>query len=482
MTTLVWFRQDLRLADNPALAAAVARGAIVPVYILDDTSGVRAIGAAGRWWLHHSLTALSKSLGGLVLRRGDPSTVLAALVSETGATRVVWNRCYEPEAIARDTAIKTALTASGIEVESFNGSLLFEPWELKTLTGGPYKVYSPFWRACLKLPVSAPVSAPKLKPTLHGAKSDPLASWTLLPKQPNWAAAFAPEWTPGETGARARLETFFVGGLAGYGELRNRPDLPNISRLSPHLHWGEISPRQIWAATHMRIETSTSPRGDADKFLSEIGWREFAHHLLFHFPTLPTRNWKPAFDAYPWSDDKAQLVAWQKGQTGYPIVDAGMRELWATGYMHNRVRMIVASFLIKHLRIDWRQGEAWFWDTLLDADLANNAASWQWVAGCGADAAPYFRIFNPMEQGRKFDPNGDYVRRWCPEIARLPNTVLHAPFEAPAEILRACGVSLGKTYPRPIVDHATARQAALAGYGAVKAAGAEAADTVGQKR
>ncbi len=475
MTTIVWFRQDLRLADNPALADAAARGAVVPLYILDETPGVRPIGGAGRWWLHHSLAALSKSVGGLVLRRGNAAAVLIDLVKATGATRVVWNRCYEPQAIARDTAIKAALTGAGIEVESFNGSLVFEPWQVKTLSGGPFKVYSPFWRACLKLDADAPTSAPKLKLAKPATKSDDLKTWHLTPTTPNWAAAFTGEWTPGEAGAHARLEAFLAEGLTGYGELRNRPDLPNVSRLSPHLHWGEISPRQIWAATQMHIEANSGSRKDADKFLSEIGWREFAYHLLFHFPTLPERNWKPAFDAYPWSDNAAHLTAWQRGQTGYPIVDAGLRELWSTGYMHNRVRMIVASFLIKHLRIDWRQGEAWFWDTLLDADVANNAASWQWVAGSGADAAPYFRIFNPMEQGRKFDPDGLYVRRWCPEIARLPNAILHAPFEAPSEILRACGVTLGKTYPQPIVNHAEARAAALAGYGAVKAAGAETA-------
>jgi deoxyribodipyrimidine photo-lyase len=475
MTTLVWFRQDLRLGDNPALAAAAAQGPIVPVYILDETPGLRPIGGAGRWWLHHSLAALSQVLGGLVLRRGVACDVLLDLVKTTGATRVVWNRCYEPQAIARDTAIKAALTAAGVAVESHNGSLLFEPWQVKTLNGGPFKVYSPFWRACLKIPVAAPLAAPAIKLATHAAVSDELASWNLTPSKPDWAKSFATEWTPGEAGARTRLDEFLAKGVAGYGDLRNRPDLPNVSRLSPHLHWGEMSPRQAFAATQLAVDTSRAPRGDADKFLSEIGWREFAYHLLYHFPTLPERNWKPAFDAYPWSEDTGHLKAWQSGQTGYPIVDAGMRELWATGYMHNRVRMIVASFLIKHLRIDWKQGEAWFWDTLLDADLANNAASWQWVAGSGADAAPYFRIFNPMDQGRKFDPDGVYVRRWCPEIARLPNAVLHAPFEAPAEILRACGIALGKTYPRPLVNHAEARVAAMAGYQAVKAAGADAA-------
>jgi deoxyribodipyrimidine photo-lyase len=469
MVTLVWFRQDLRIADNPALAHAAARGPVVPVYILDETPGVRPLGGASRWWLHHSLAALADDLGGLVLRRGDPARILPALAKETGATAVVWNRCYEPYAVQRDTALKASFSKAGLDVHSFNGSVLFEPWEVKTLGGGPFKVYTPFWRACLKLPVAAPLPVPKVKRL--NADGDRLAAWSLTPTKPNWAAGFGELWTPGSAGAEAKLTRFLDHGLTGYGELRNRPDLPNVSRLSPHLHWGEVSPRQVWAATHLRLETRRAPRADVDKFLAEIGWREFATHLLYHFPTLPERNWKHAFDAYPWLDDAAHLTAWQRGRTGYPIVDAGMRELWATGYMHNRVRMITASFLVKHLRQHWRAGEAWFWDTLCDADLANNAASWQWVAGSGADAAPYFRIFNPMDQGRKFDPDGAYVRRWCPEIARLPNAMLHAPFEAPPEILRTAGIVLGSTYPRPIVRHADARAAALAGYEAVKAAG-----------
>ncbi len=473
MTTLVWFRQDLRMADNPALAAAAARGPVIPVYILDETSAPngRPLGGAARWWLHHSVSRLSKALGGLVLLRGDPAVLLPELAAKVGAKRVHWNRCYEPYAIARDTALKATLSDAGVAVESFNGSLLHEPWTIKTLEGGPYKVYSPFWRACLKMPLDAPLPIPKLTIKKTAGIGDKLADWGLLPTKPNWATGFAEEWTPGEDGAHARLETFLEKGLEGYAELRNRPDLPNVSRLSPHLHFGEISPRQIWAVTQHHAAAHAVVQRDADKFLSEVGWREFAHHLLYHFPTLPARNWKPTFDAYPWQTNAKQLAAWQRGQTGYPIVDAGMRELWATGYMHNRVRMVVASFLIKHLRIDWRQGEAWFWDTLVDADLANNAASWQWVAGSGADAAPYFRIFNPMEQGRKFDPDGIYIRRWCPELSKLPNDSLFAPFQALPVVLSAAGVILGKTYPRPIVDHAEARAAALAGYVAVKAAG-----------
>jgi deoxyribodipyrimidine photo-lyase len=467
MTTIVWFRQDLRLADNPALAHAAARGPVLPVYVLDDTPppAGRPIGAASRWWLHHSLAALERSLGGLVRLRGAPGDVLPALAQKVGATAIVWNRCYEPYAVARDTALKSELSARGIAAASFNGSLLFEPWEIETGSGGSFKVYSPFWRACLKMPVAAPQPAPVVELAPISGLGDALADWGLLPTRPNWAQDFEPLWTPGEDGARQRLTAFLDKGLLGYASLRNRPDLEHVSRLSPHLHWGEISPRQIWAAVK-----AVPNAEDGNKLLSEIGWREFNHHLIYHFPAMVGRHWKPAFEHYPWRHDDDQLRAWQRGRTGYPIVDAGMRELWTTGYMHNRVRMIVASFLVKHLRMDWRIGEAWFWDTLLDADLANNVAGWQWTAGSGADAAPYFRIFNPMEQGRKFDPDGVYVRRWCPELAALPNELIHAPFDATEGELAAYGITLGSTYPHPLVDHAEARRQALAGYEKVKSA------------
>ncbi|MEZ5852638.1 MAG: deoxyribodipyrimidine photo-lyase [Hyphomicrobiaceae bacterium] len=475
MTTIVWFRQDLRTTDNPALAHAAARGKVLPVYILEDSPPPpgRRLGGASRWWLHHSLAALRRDVPGLVLLAGDPRRVIPDLVAQTRASSVVWNRCYEPHAIARDTEIKAALAAAGIDAASFNASLLHEPWEIETGSGGPFKVYTPFWKAARQKPVPKPLPAPRLAPVTVEGMGLPLAELALTPAKPDWAAGWQAIWSPGEAGAQARLDAFLKAGLSGYGERRNRPDLPHVSRLSPHLHFGEISPRLVWHRTEALAASEPSLAGDAAKFLSEVGWREFAYHLLYHFPTLPDRNWKPAFDAYPWVDDPKALVAWQRGRTGYPMVDAGMRELWATGYMHNRVRMIAASFLVKHLRIDWRHGERWFWETLLDADLANNAAGWQWVAGSGADAAPYFRIFNPIEQGRKFDPTGNYVRRWCPELARLPDAVLHAPFAAPAEVLAAAGVTLGDVYPHPIVDHQTARRAALAGYEAVKEARSE---------
>jgi deoxyribodipyrimidine photo-lyase len=419
--------------------------------------------------LHHSLEKLSASLGGMLLLRGDPTRLLPELARRAGARGVYWNRCYEPHARRRDQELKTALSAQGLEVASFNASLLFEPWEIRTGSGGAFRVYTPFWRACLKAPAVAPRAAPRYKLSSIEA-GDALASWKLRPASPNWAAAFDGKWQPGETGAKDRLGAFLKKGLSGYAEFRDHPDLPHVSRLSPHLHFGEISPRQIRAALERHVAAHPRLRADADKFLAELGWREFSYHLLYHFPHLPEGNWRPAFDAYPWLSNPEHVAAWQAGRTGYPLVDAGMRELWSTGYIHNRVRMVAASFLVKHLRIDWRQGESWFWDTLVDADLANNAASWQWVAGSGADAAPYFRIFNPMQQGRRFDPEGAYVRRWCPEIARLPSEFIHAPFEAPPDVLVRAGVRLGDTYPHPLVEHAQARRAALEGYEAVKAA------------
>lgn len=473
---VVWFRQDLRLTDNPALRAACDSGApILPVYVLDDeTPGDWKPGGASRWWLHMSLAALGADLAGrgapLVLRKGKADAVIPALAREVGAAAVHWNRCYEPAAIARDTALKAALTADGLAVESFNAALLREPWTLKTGAGGSFKVFTPFWRALRAAgPPEPALPAPQ---TVNGARtaSDDLDSWCLLPRRPNWAARFPEAWTPGEAGARARLAAFLDHDLLGYAAQRDRADLSTTSRLSPHLHWGEIGPRQVWQAVETRVAADPAARADADKFLSELAWREFSHHLLFHSPDLPERNWKDAFERFPWTDDESPINSWQRGQTGYPVVDAGMRELWATGFMHNRVRMIVASFLIKDLMIHWRRGEEWFWDTLVDADLANNAAGWQWVAGSGADAAPYFRIFNPVTQGERYDPDGAYVRRWVPELARLPAKHIHAPWDAPALVLEAAGVTLGGTYPLRIVDHAMARTRALEAYKSISGA------------
>lgn len=468
---IVWFREDLRLSDNPALTAAVVSAAPVLCLYIRETGvgGARAMGGAALWWLDKSLRALGASLEGiggrLVLRTGHPEKVIADLVAETGAKSVVWNRRYgEPEKTT-DTALKAALKAAGIEAHSFNGRLLMEPWELKTGSGGYYRVFTPFWRAMQAAYVPAPASPPPKKIMGTAATTEDLEDWGFHPKAPDWSAGMLGAWTPGEQGARARLKDFLDGPINTYAENRNRPDLDDSSsRLSPHLRFGEIGPAQIWRAVKAGIDAGRINERSAMVFLSEIAWREFSHVLLNFNPALASKNYNPSFDLMPWRQDAAALKTWQTGQTGYPVVDAGMRQLWHTGWMHNRVRMIVASFLTKHLLLPWQAGEEWFWDTLLDADPAANAASWQWTAGSGADAAPYFRVFNPITQGSKFDESGAYVRRWVPELSKVPDKYLHAPFEAPAETLKAAGVVLGETYPKPIVDHAAARQRALDAY------------------
>ena len=471
---VVWLRQDLRLADNPALTYASASGRpVIVLYLFDTDPEQRPMGGASLWWLNRSLTALSSSLQAigsrLILRKGKASEVLPQVVTETGAGQVVWNRLYEPSAIARDTSLKAELKATGVEVQSFSAALLNEPWTVETGSGGPYKVFTPYWRAArAKVGQQPALPAPQsLVSPERWLDSDTLSDWQLQPTHPDWSTGFD-GWTPGEVGALENLNDFLGGPANDYAEGRDQPGKTGTSRLSPHLHFGEISPRQVWIAAHGASAMGDLNEGARDKFLAEIGWREFNHHLLFHFPTLPTANFKQGFDRFAWQEDAEGLKAWQRGLTGYPMVDAGMRELWATGWMHNRVRMITASFLIKHLLIHWREGEAWFWDTLLDADLANNAAGWQWTAGTGADASPYFRIFNPFSQGEKFDPKGDYIRRWVPELARLPNKVIHRPWEATAFELSTAGITLGKTYPRPIIDHAKARARALSAYAALK--------------
>lgn len=477
-TAIVWFRSDLRLADNPALTAAAAQDRrVIPVYILEEGTGDPwPLGAAARWRLHQSLKTLAAdiaALGGrLILRRGQPAEILPRLATEAGAAAVYWNRRYEPAAIARDRSLKTALKAGGLTVETFNGALLFEPWEIKTGAGGPYKVFTPFWRACRTTaaepaePLPPPARLPF--PTAAAVASDRLDDWKLTPSAPDWAAEMTQAWDAGEKAAEARLTAFLDGPAAGYGASRDFPGTEGVSRLSPYLRFGEISPRRIWRAARLKAAAAPAAAAGAESFLRELGWREFSYHLLYHFPHIPDAPFNEKFAGFGWAADAAGLTAWRKGLTGYPIVDAGMRQLWRTGWMHNRVRMIVASFLVKDLLISWREGAAWFWDTLIDADLANNSASWQWVAGCGADAAPYFRIFNPVTQGSKFDPDGAYVRRWVPELAALPQQWIHHPWDAPRLTLAAAGVTLGETYPAPIVDHATARDRALAELAAAK--------------
>lgn len=458
---ILWFRRDLRLADNPALARAVETGRpVVPVYIRDEGSEIRRMGAASDWWLDKSLRALGADLARrgapLVLRRGDSEAELRRLIAETGADTVLMNRLFEPDAFARDADIAHALKADGIQCRGFNGSLLRPPGSVLNGSGQPYRVFTPFFRTLLEqVETPPPLPAPPRIETVAGVASDALDDWALHPRRPDWSGGF--DWTPGETGACDALSAFIDKALKSYSKSRDLPGIPGTSRLSPHLHFGEIAP---WRAV-ARARASSAPAPEIEKFVAEIGWREFSAHLLAAFPRIVDQAFQPKYDAMPWRDDPAGFEAWTRGRTGYPIVDAGMRELWITGFMHNRVRMIVASFLIKHLLIDWRRGEAWFRDTLVDADPASNVQNWQWVAGSGADAAPYFRIFNPVTQGQKFDADGRYVRKWVPELARLPDKWLHAPWTAPAENLRGAGVRLGHDYPRPIVDHALARERAL---------------------
>ena len=477
-TTLLWFRRDLRLADNPALHAALGSQRLLPVYI--DAPGEAdtwAPGAASRWWLHHSLVALDRDLralgSGLVIRRGESSgAVLDGLIRESGADWVVWNRCYERWAFARDRAVKGELRDRGVRAQSFNSALLHEPWSLLKADGTPFRVFAPFWKAALREGVDQAVLPPPnvLPPVPDGLASDPVDSLGLLPEIP-WDRGFYPCWEPGETGAWKAATSFFEGALPGYSAQRDEPGRPATSRLSPHLHFGEIGPRQLIRALLEVTGAALEPTGNTSsaRFAAELGWREFANHLLYHFPETRDRPLDARFEPFPWAEGYADhLVAWQRGRTGIPLVDAGMRQLWETGWMHNRVRMIVASFLAKNLLIPWQEGARWFWDTLVDADLANNTLGWQWTAGCGADAAPYFRVFNPVLQGERFDPDGVYVRSWVPELARLPSQWLHRPWDADAGSLDAAGLRLGQTYPRPIVNLKATRERALARFQALK--------------
>lgn len=504
--TLLWLRTDLRLGDNPALFAAVAhKGAVIPVFLwMPAEEGRWQPGGATRWWLDASLRALDASLrergSRLVVRRGPALETLRTLIGETGATTVHWNRRYEPDAIARDRQVKEGLRADGIEARSFNGSLLMEPWENVKGDGTAYRVFTPFWKSMLaRGAMAAPVAAPKrLTAPSEWPASDTIDDLGLKPRL-DWAGGMRAAWTPGEKGAHLELERFLSGAVTLYPETRDRPDLVGTSRLSPHLHFGEIGPRQAWHAARefalgdsaersagdsersagdtdrsdRRVSDADSRAADAEHadvsgaveaWLRQLAWREFGHHLLYHFPHTAEAPLRPEFERFPWAEDDAALRAWQRGRTGYPIVDAGMRELWTTGWMHNRVRMVVASFLVKDLLLPWQEGARWFWDTLVDADLANNTLGWQWTAGCGADAAPYFRVFNPLLQSRKFDPDAAYLRRWLPELAELPDPWIHEPHKAPTDVLEAAGVLIGRDYPAPIVSHEVAKHLALAAY------------------
>ena len=467
---LVWFRNDLRLADNPALRAALEAGYTpLPVYIhAPDEEAPWAPGAASRSWRHRSLAALDADLRqrGTHLRlfQGPSQAILQAVIDASGAEAVFWNRRYEPAIEQRDAGIKQALRGQGLRVESFNGSLLFEPWTVRTRQGGPFKVFTPFWRAALAQWGTTPLwdPPPWLAEAPTGPAGVPLDALALVPR-PRWDASFWDSWTPGEAGAHAALEVFIDGALGGYAEGRDRPDQVGTSRLSPHLHFGEIAPWRL--AAGIQSTRSASSAGGADAWLRELGWREFAHHLLHHFPRSAQHNFNPAFDKFGWATVREEtLERWRTGRTGVPIVDAGLRELWATGWMHNRVRMIVGSYLTKHLRAHWLEGARWFWDTLVDADLANNTLGWQWVAGTGADAAPYFRVFNPVTQAARFDPEARYITRWVPELAGLPLRLRFAPWTDPAAAAR-----LAPLYPtHPIVDLAAGREAALAAYRALR--------------
>lgn len=478
---VVWFRRDLRVDDNPALRAAMDSGLpVLPVFVHDDAGEGRwPPGGATRWWRHHALVSLGEALEKLGLRlhclEGETIRVFEALVGAVGAVRFFWNRRYEPEVIQRDERLKGRLKALGCAAQSFRGSLLFEPWTVQNKSGKPFQVFTPFRKHCLStgLPeagiqrTSGKVAAAALPDGVLADFERTVDGLKLLPTL-SWDSGFRPFWNPSLDGAREALEAFVQRGIDGYNHNRDRPDLDGTSRLSPFLAHGQLSPAQVVSECR-RQGRETGP--GASRFLAEIGWREFSYHLLYHFPETPELSLRREFEAFPWHFDEDALGRWQRGQTGYPIVDAGMRQLWSTGWQHNRVRMICASFLVKHLLQPWQEGARWFWDTLVDADLASNTQGWQWTAGCGADAAPYFRIFNPIIQGAKFDPKGDYVRKWVPELGEVPTKHLFAPWEAPDEVLGKASVRLGTDYPAPIVNHQSARQRALDAFDQVKKTG-----------
>ena len=466
--SLLWFRQDLRLKDNPALQCAIERELpVIPIYIMDEKDGASLpMGAASKWWLHYALRDLDESLGSfgsrLILRGGKPMNVFDDLIREFLVEAVYWNKSYEKDLNERDNRVEAYLRSKAIDALSFNASLLFEPQEIQNKSGKPFQVFTPFWKHCQTLPFPKPirVDLAKIQVPERWPRSSHLKEFTLLPKI-GWDAEFYKSWDPTLKGGEKRLREFGRNAIDRYDHQRDFPDVDGTSRLSPYLHFGQLSPRQIWSYLD---STKKLGRLDVERYLSEIGWREFSYHLLYHFPHTPYDPLREKYTHFPWKKEERLLTAWKKGETGYPIVDAGMRQLWTTGWMHNRVRMITASFLVKHLLQPWQEGVEWFWDTLVDADLANNTQGWQWVAGCGADAAPYFRIFNPISQGEKLDREGSYVRRWVPELKKMPAGYIHHPWKASGEILAQAGVVLGKTYPFPIIEHSEGRRQALAAY------------------
>jgi deoxyribodipyrimidine photo-lyase len=469
--SILWFRQDLRLSDNAALTAALGAADrilpvfVLPVFALPDEPTPWSLGAASAWWLHHSLERLAESLAArgarLILRRGDPAAIIADLAAQHGAATIHAGICAEPAWRAQDARLAALLAPSGRAFHRHRNTRLFDPDTIRTRTGGIYGMFTPFANAVRAMgdpppPTRTPAAIPGLEPA---PPSDSLAAWRLLPTRPDWAGGLRDAWTPGEPAAQARAKHFLSQAVHGYATGRNLPGQDLTSRLSPHLHWGEISAVWLWHAIRRH------PIGEGERvFLNELIWRDFAAYLLWHKPQLPDAALRPEFENLPWRNDPAGLRAWQRGRTGIPIVDAGMRQLWLTGWMHNRVRMIAASFLVKHLLIDWRAGEAWFWDTLVDADLPANSTNWQWVAGTGIDSQPFFRVFNPLTQGQKFDPDGAYVRAFVPELASLPGKHIHAPWAAPAPVLAAAGITLGRTYPKPLIDLAAGRARALDTY------------------
>lgn len=471
--SIVWFQQDLRIEDQPALSLAIQKGGpVIPLYIWSpEEEDEWALGGASRWWLHHSLASLQrelKSIGlDLILKHSSSWKAIKEIVLKTGADAVFWNRRYEPYAIKRNAWIKSELTQLSIKAEIANDAVIFEPWTIMNGTNKPYQIFTHFWKKCCSLgePPQPALKPKTLKPYQAAAELSSL-SLDQLPLLPHihWDQGLAEYWKPGSLGAKETLKRALEKRLTLYSTARDYPAEKGTTELSPHLHFGEISVRSIWHSVRHAFGFDAI----AQNYLRQLGWRDFAYYLLYHFPATPAQPLHSRFRAFPWDSNLERLRAWQKGQTGFPIIDAGMRQLWHIGWMHNRVRMIVGSFLVKDLLLPWQEGAKWFWDTLVDADLANNTLGWQWVGGCGADAAPYFRIFNPITQGEKFDANGDYVRRWIPELARLPKKWIHKPWEAPADVLKEAGVALGVDYPQPLVDHAKARIKALEAFSTIR--------------